>query len=86
MELEGKQQILELKLPARPLRLIVDPEFDVFRRLDRNEIPPAISQAMGAGQVTIVLPSTAPEPLRAAYAELAATWKSGNPERFSHRR
>ena len=83
VELEGKQQTLDLKLPARPLQLTVDPEFDVFRRLDRNEIPPAISQAMGAGQVTIVLPSTAPEPLRAAYAELAASWKAGNPRRFS---
>jgi aminopeptidase N len=80
---DGKQKMLELKLPARPLQLVVDPEFDVFRRLDRNEIPPAISQAMGAGQVTIVLPSAATEPLRAAYAELAATWKSGNPERFT---
>jgi hypothetical protein len=83
VELEGKQQTLDLKLPARPLQLTVDPEFDVFRRLDRNEIPPAISQAMGAEQVTIVLPSTAPEPLRAAYAELAASWKAGNPRRFS---
>jgi len=83
VELEGKQQTLELKLPARPLQLVVDPEFDVFRRLDRNEIPPAISQAMGAGQVIIVLPSMAPEPLRAAYAELAATWKAGNPQRVS---
>jgi aminopeptidase N len=80
---DGKQKMLELKLPARPLQLVVDPEFDVFRRLDRNEIPPAISQSMGAGQVTIVLPSAATEPLRAAYAELAATWKSGNPERFT---
>ena len=83
VELEGKQQTLDLKLPARPTQLAVDPEFDVFRRLDRNEIPPAISQAMGAEQVTIVLPSTAPEPLRAAYAELAASWKAGNPRRFS---
>jgi len=83
VELEGRENTLELKLPARPLQLVVDPEFDVFRRLDRNEIPPAISQAMGAGQVNIVLPSTAPEPLRAAYAELAATLKSGNPGRYT---
>jgi hypothetical protein len=83
VEFEDKQKTLELKLPARPLQLVVDPEFDVFRRLDRNEIPPAISQAMGAPQVTIVLPSTAPEPLRAAYAALAADWLAGNPERFT---
>jgi hypothetical protein len=29
------------------------------------------------------VPPTAPEALRAAYAELAATWKEGNPERFT---
>ena len=28
-------------LPARPLRVDVDPGFDLFRRLDRDEIPPA---------------------------------------------
>ena len=83
VELEGRQKTLELKLPARPLQFTVDPEFDVFRRLDRNEIPPAISQAMGAEQVTIVLPSMAPEPMRSAYAELAASWKFANPERFT---
>jgi hypothetical protein len=81
--LEDRRQTLELKLSARPLQLIVDPEFDVFRRLDRNEMPPAISQATGAEKVTIVLPSTAPEPLHAAYAELAASWKARNPRRFS---
>jgi aminopeptidase N len=81
--LDERHKTLELELPARPLRLVVDPQFDLFRRLDRNEIPPAISQAMGAGQVTLVLPSTGPEALRAAYAELAAGWKAGNPKRFT---
>jgi hypothetical protein len=83
VDLADKQTTLKLKLPARPLRLTLDPEFDVFRRLDRNEIPPAISQAMGAGKVMIVLPSAAPGPLHAAYAALATAWKAGNPERFS---
>jgi aminopeptidase N len=83
VELTGKQTALELNLPARPLHLTIDPELDVFRRLDRNEIPPAISQAMGASKVMIVLPSAAPGPLHAAYASAAAAWKAGNPERFS---
>jgi aminopeptidase N len=83
VDLVDKQTTLKLKLPARPLRLAIDPEFDVFRRLDRNEIPPAISQAMGANQVMIVLPSAAPGALQEAYADLAAAWKAGNPERFN---
>ncbi len=38
------------QLPGRPLRVDVDPEFDLFRRLDRTETPPALSQAFGAEQ------------------------------------
>jgi len=76
-------QVLELELPARPLRLDIDPEFDLFRRLDRNEIPPAISQAMGADRVLMVLPAAAPAALRTAYDALAAAWQAGDPEKFS---
>jgi aminopeptidase N len=83
VELDERRKTLELELPARPLRLVVDPQFDLFRRLDRNELPPAISQAMGAGQVTVVLPSTGPDALREAYAALAADWKAGSPGRFT---
>jgi hypothetical protein len=82
--LDNKAMNLELELPAAPLRLDIDPEFDVFRRLDRNEIPPAISQAMGADRVMMVLPAAAPAALLAAYEALAAAWQAGDPDRFSH--
>jgi len=72
-----KTQSFVLKLPGQPLRIDVDPEFDVFRRLDRGEIPPALSQAYGARKSTIILPSHAPRELLAAYQTLAQTWKSG---------
>jgi hypothetical protein len=71
---------IELNLPARPLTLDVDPEFDVFRRLHRAEIPPSVSQAVGAGQVLIVLPSQAPASLQEAYRKLAEQWRAGAPE------
>ncbi len=57
LEIKDKSHKIELKLPAKPLRLDIDPEFDVFRRLDRNEIPPALSQVYGANKVLVVLPS-----------------------------
>jgi hypothetical protein len=78
VRLQQKRNRIELRLPAVPLALDVDPEFDVFRRLHREEIPPAVSQAMGAEQVLIVLPSQAPAALQQAYRELAETWKTGN--------
>jgi hypothetical protein len=70
----SKRQRFELRLPARPLRLDVDPEFDVFRRLDRNEIPPALTQAFGASRALIVLPSAASGPVRDAYRNMARSW------------
>jgi hypothetical protein len=76
--MRDKQYRLDLKVASRPLRLDIDPEFDVFRRLHRNEIPPALTQAFGADRALIVLPASAPEALQAAYQQLAATWARPN--------
>src|SRR2546430_10652399 len=48
-----------LRLPARPWRVDVDPEFDVLRRLHREEVPPALTQMWGADKVVCVLPAGA---------------------------
>ena len=72
-----RRHTLKLDLPARPRQLDIDPEFDVFRRLHRNEIPPAVSQAMGAGRVLLVLPATTTPEMRRAYRALAESWQAG---------
>ena len=36
---------------SRPLRIDIDPEFDIFRRLDKAETPPAISRVLGAKEI-----------------------------------
>jgi len=77
IDLRGERTRFELLLPGRPLRLDVDPDFDVFRRLDRDEIPPALSQALGAERALIVLPGLAPAGLLESYRGLAATWGRG---------
>ena len=74
-----KKARVNLALPARPLRFDLDPEFDLFRRLDRREIPPALTQAYGARMVLILIPSAAgPESLR-AYRNLAASLSRTGP-------
>jgi hypothetical protein len=75
--MDTRDHDLRLTLPARPVRLDVDPQFDVFRRLDRNEIPPALSQAFGAGRALMVLPRDAPEALDRAYRGRARAWDRG---------
>ena len=74
-----RQQTINLSLTARPLQLDVDPEFDIFRRLHRNEIPPAVSQAMGAERVLVILPGKASADLARAYRALATRWQQEKP-------
>ena len=69
--MKGVQASTNIPLPSRPLRVDVDPEFDIFRRLDRREIPPALTQAFGAEKAVIVLPSNAPPELLDPYRSLA---------------
>ena len=71
VRMEGKKIQLDLQLEARPWRLDVDPEYDVFRRLDRFEIPPALSQPFGADRILVVLPSRASKEIQTAYRHLA---------------
>lgn len=71
---------LKLHLDARPLRLDVDPEFDIFRRLDRNETPPAISGALGAEKMLILLPSSVAQERLKAYRELAEIISKSGPD------
>ena len=75
IEMKDKQAEFNLSLDAQPLRVDVDPEFDLFRRLDRAEIPPALSQVFGAEKLLIVLPRKAPEDMRAQFLAIAQAWQ-----------
>jgi aminopeptidase N len=37
--------------------VLVDPHFDLFRQLDREETPPTIGELFGSGQISFVLPT-----------------------------
>lgn len=75
--MDDKQASVTLRLPARPLHVAVDPDFDVFRRLDPAELPPTLSEALAAERLLIVLPAAAPAALRDGYAQLAQRWAEG---------
>ncbi len=73
----ARETSLVLTVPARPVRLDVDPEFDLFRRLDVEEAPPALSGAFGDDLCTMILPAKADAPMLAAYRAMAAEWNTG---------
>lgn len=83
LHMQGKHAELRLALAAEPLRVEVDPEFDLFRRLDQAEIPPALSQVFGAERLLIVLPRSAPEAHRVQYQNIAQAWQQ-QPGRETH--
>ena len=80
VDINEKKQAIQFALPARPLRIDVDPEFDLFRRLDREEIPPAISQALGAKKLLVILPSSADETLLQSYRSFAEALGQSGPD------
>jgi hypothetical protein len=80
VEMKDKRLEHKFKVAHRPLRIDVDPQFDLFRRLDIAETPPALSRAFGAKRVTFVLPSSAGPALVAAYRELADSWSQAGAE------
>lgn len=71
--LTASKQTFELQFDKAPLHLAVDPQFDVFRRLDSAEIPPAVSQGFGAQRAVVVLPPKS-DPLYGAWRSAAQQW------------
>jgi len=74
LTLTAKAQTFELAPPGRPLRVDVDPRFDLFRYLDDSEIPPALGAFFGARERLVVIPAAAPPASRRAYRALAEAW------------
>ena len=66
----------EIRVDAEPPSLSMDPEFDVFRRLDARETAPSIGQVFGEDRVLAVLPADAPAAERQAYESLIRGWES----------
>ena len=65
------RQDFRLKSDVRPQELAIDPNFDVFRRLDRDEIPPTMSEILARKQAILVLPDHCPQNKMQAYRQFA---------------
>jgi hypothetical protein len=69
LDLAERTQRFEFELPAKAVRVDLDPGFDLFRRLDRSEIPPTLGELFGAEKVLIILPKP-----QAGWEKLAKAW------------
>jgi hypothetical protein len=72
VEMQSADETWTLPVPARPLRLQIDPAFETFRRLAREHLPPMLNLFVTDRERTVVLPTGGTEVERAPYQELAA--------------
>jgi hypothetical protein len=75
LKMTDKQAEMHLSLTEKPLRVDIDPEFDLFRYLDRAEMPAAFSQVFGAQKLLVILPRKAAENIREEYSNIAQSWQ-----------
>jgi len=74
-KMKNKHAEWHMQLKAEPVRLDIDPEFDLFRRMGSEEIPPSLSKIFGSEQMLIVLPQKAGEAIREQYLQEAKKWQ-----------
>lgn len=55
--MDSKKQSYSWSFPQEPMSVMVDPYYDVFRRLNREEVPSSLSQTFGDPESYVVLPN-----------------------------
>lgn len=62
------------ELPAGARDVAIDPDWHLFRLLYREEIPPTLSQGLGAERTVVVIGADAPADVAKALRAMAETW------------
>jgi len=73
VNLQDRSKQFIFKFKERPLKIEIDPEFDVFRLLDKGEVPASLSRMYGSQTITIILPKG--DPNYYDYENMANDWK-----------
>jgi len=80
-EMNEKEAKFSINIKDNPLKLIVDPQFNIFRKLDPRETPPTFTKAYGADESFIILPSKK-NPDYQLYKIFSDLWIKGKEEKF----
>ena len=71
VSLAGEAVQFDWRLDEAPLKVTIDPNYDIFRKLDPAEIPVTINRVLADDAAVIVIPSSVTEEKASAYRELA---------------
>jgi hypothetical protein len=80
--MNSKLQSFQISLDSKPLKLAIDPQYDVFRILNPNEVPPTLNKIWGSKINMIILPSKAEKIQLDIYKELAKQWTTADNDSF----
>ncbi len=73
INLSKRIQEYSFNYASKPLRVDIDPQFEIIRRLDKQEVPATLSQVFGSVNGLIILPANSTH--LEAYTGLANMWK-----------
>ncbi len=83
VEVTLADQTFTLSVPARPVTLKVDPDFQAFRSLPREHLPPMLNLYVTDQERTLVIPTAGSEAERAPYTELVTRLATHQDKRAS---
>lgn len=78
--MEPRRQKVRLTLQGRPTALQIDPEFHVFRRVPRDQLPPMLNLLVTDRERALVVPTEGDETTREPYDSLASHVSSRSQE------
>ena len=82
-KMDKREQEFQISLNSKPLKLVVDPQYDVFRILDPREVPPTLSKIWGSKNNVIILPAKASKKQAEIYDKFARQWQNSDNDNFS---
>ena len=81
--MDKKEQDYQITLNSKPLKLVIDPQYDVFRILNPAEVPPALSKIWGSKNNVIILPGNASQEQKEIYNKFAIQWQESDNDNFT---
>lgn len=82
VEMNEKEVKYNISVKEKPLKLLIDPQFDLFRKLDPRESPPTFTKSYGADQTLIILPDGDSKDYH-IYKDFSDLWIDGNEDKFT---
>ena len=81
-EMNEKEAKFSINIKDKPLKLLIDPQFDIFRILDPRETPPTFTEAYGAEHTLVILPDDDSKDYQ-LYKDFSELWKTGKEDKFT---